>query len=160
MSNVIIYDPDDTTVPNRVISYLVSVNTPDYDSNFNKLINPDLSLVSSIEQKYWKRDADVVVEMSANEKILINNFLNAKNIREKKYHVLEYNDNNLMKDTWYDTNDGSIYSGKSEEITYAYTNKYILLSKTIKTFYFDGTESSSVTYNYYTDDTKIIEKQE
>ena len=67
MSNVIIYNPNDTTVANRVSGYLVSVNTPDYTSNPYALINPDLSDVSGVAQKFWKVSDSTVVQMDSTD---------------------------------------------------------------------------------------------
>jgi hypothetical protein len=47
--------------------YLQSVNTPDYNAGV-WLINPDLSGVDGVPQKYWKVVADTVVEMTQPEK--------------------------------------------------------------------------------------------
>ena len=49
MSNIIIYD----TNTNKVIEYLKSVNTPDYDGRNDVVINPS---IPSIEMKYWKHE--------------------------------------------------------------------------------------------------------
>lgn len=68
MSNIILYDPEDVVVANRVTHYLQSVNTPDYDDVIYKLVNPDMSLVSGVSQKYWKVVSEEVVEMSQAEK--------------------------------------------------------------------------------------------
>lgn len=69
MSNIALYNPSDTTVANRVTNYLRSVNTPDYTSNPNALINPDLTNVSGVDQKFWKVVSDsTVVEMDGTDK--------------------------------------------------------------------------------------------
>lgn len=68
MADIIIYNPADTTVTNRVTSYLTSVNTPDYTSNSDILINPDLSAVGGIEQRFWKVSDGTVVEMNSSDK--------------------------------------------------------------------------------------------
>lgn len=68
MSNIAIYDPNDATVAGRVTSYVKSANTPDYDGESNKVVNPDLSALSSVPQKHWKHSAGSIVEMSATEK--------------------------------------------------------------------------------------------
>ena len=44
-----------------------SVNTPEYSST-DWIINPDLSSVQSVSQKYWKILGDTVVAMSQAEK--------------------------------------------------------------------------------------------
>lgn len=71
MSNIVIYDPSDQTVANRVTQYFKSVNTPDYDGESNKLVNPDLSGVSGVNRIYWKVSGSDVVEMTAEEKTAI-----------------------------------------------------------------------------------------
>ncbi len=48
--------------------YLKSVNTPDYPTE-DWIINPDLSALGSVAQKYWKIVDDTVVEMDAGEKV-------------------------------------------------------------------------------------------
>jgi len=48
-------------------TYLQSVHTPDYPEN-DWLRNPDLSVVVSVAQKYWKVAGDNVVEMTQGEK--------------------------------------------------------------------------------------------
>lgn len=50
--------------------YRLSVNTPDYIGG-DWLINPDLSAVAGIPTKYWKVVDDEVVEMSSEEKTVI-----------------------------------------------------------------------------------------
>lgn len=49
------------------LQYLQSVNTPDYPVG-DWVINPDLSGVTGVAQKYWKLTGDVVSEMSQAEK--------------------------------------------------------------------------------------------
>lgn len=77
MANVIEYDPADPIVVNRVIAYLKSVNTPDYGAG-NYLVNPNLSAVSGIDEKYWKVDTVSVVEMNTAEKEAIDEYLSAQ----------------------------------------------------------------------------------
>jgi len=60
MSNVI----HRTTTP---IDYRKRMNTPDFPSG-TWLINPDLSALSSVAQKYWKVVSETVVEMTQTEK--------------------------------------------------------------------------------------------
>jgi hypothetical protein len=159
MADVVIYNPDDTVVANRVTDYLLSVNTPDYEDNPVALINPDLSAVESVAQKYWKNVGGSVVEMVDNEKAALDTFLQAKTIKEKKFQVQTYTNQLLTSEAWYNVdNGGGSYSVKVEETTYTYTNGKAM-SKTIKTFYFDGTEASSETWAYYTDGTKQLLKK-
>ena len=47
--------------------YLRSVNTPDYPVE-DWIINPDLSAVVQVPNKYWKIAGDVVTEMDLTEK--------------------------------------------------------------------------------------------
>lgn len=47
-----------------------SVNTPDFPSE-DWVINPDLSAVANVAQRYWKLTGDVVSEMSAEEKSVV-----------------------------------------------------------------------------------------
>lgn len=71
MANVIYYDPADANVPDRVTSYLKSVNTPSHDKVANTIVNPDLSAVAGVDQKYWKKNPGPgpdVIEMDAAEK--------------------------------------------------------------------------------------------
>ena len=56
---------------NKITSvYLRSVNTPDYLPS-EWIINPNLSNVSGIAQKYWKAVGESVVEMDAAEKDVV-----------------------------------------------------------------------------------------
>lgn len=75
-ANILQYDPTDTVVPNRVLKYMTSMNTPDYLSDPNDvntplpgyLIHPDISLLDGIPKKYWKVQDGLVVEMTQAEK--------------------------------------------------------------------------------------------
>lgn len=97
MGNIIEYDPSDPIVTNAVISFMASVNTPDYTVG-NYLINPDLSAVSEVEQKYWKVDTGTVVEMSTEEKEDIDDYTDEQNeagdkrvdfeLRQEKYYKM------------------------------------------------------------------------
>lgn len=48
--------------------YLRSVNTPDYEGDYDVLINPDISSVAGVPLKYWKRNVDSIEEMTISEK--------------------------------------------------------------------------------------------
>jgi len=159
MSNVVIYASE---LPNRVTDYLRSVNTPDYSSNPNALINPDLSSVIGVDQKYWKVVDSDVVEMTADEKTALDNLLKAKTFRQKNYKISSYDTtNSLTKDTWYDTDNGDgTYSGKAEETTYTYQSGIALLYKIVDTYFYDETVASSIKYEYYINSqNQIIEKK-
>jgi len=158
MSNIVIYDPN-AIVVNRVISYLKSVNTPDYDSVSNKLVNPDLAFVSGIDQKYWKVGSNNVIEMSSDEKILIDNYLKSKSLRQLNYRVSTYDSlQRLTTDTYYDTdNKDGTYSGIAQSTLYMYfEDSVMLLTKTVKTYCYDETEYSSQQYQYFKNDNNII----
>ena len=64
MANVIIFNEAD----NKIIDYKTSVNTPDYSSRTDVIVNPDLSALSGIPRKYWKQDSGAIVEMTQAEK--------------------------------------------------------------------------------------------
>ena len=75
MADIIVYDPVEPVVAGRVTAYVKSANTPDYDGEPNKLVNPDLSALSAVLQKYWKESSGSVVEMTAQEKTDIDDSL-------------------------------------------------------------------------------------
>ena len=55
-------------VVNRTtLTYIRSVHTPDYPPS-EWLINPDLSAVAGVEQRYWKIEKDAVVPMTQAER--------------------------------------------------------------------------------------------
>lgn len=58
------------TALNRVtMQYRKSINTPEFENDPDWIINPDLSAVNGVPQKYWKLNSnDQVVEMNATEK--------------------------------------------------------------------------------------------
>ena len=68
MSVIVIYDPADVTVAGKVTAHHKSANTPAFDGVTDKLVNPDLSALSAVAQKYWKHSTGSIVEMSAQEK--------------------------------------------------------------------------------------------
>lgn len=63
MARVIKRTPDSL----GIYEYRISVHTPDYPSG-TWLIDPNLTGVSGVDQKYWKVSGDSVVEMSQGEK--------------------------------------------------------------------------------------------
>lgn len=48
--------------------YILSVNPGDYSSNPDAIIDPDVSLLSGVPIKYWKRSGNQVLEMTQQEK--------------------------------------------------------------------------------------------
>jgi len=161
MSAIVIYDPLDPVVSGRVINYLPSANTPDYESNPNALINPDLSGVAEIDQKYWKVADSTVVPMTDLEKGAVDEFLLAKTNREKKYQVVTYNSvGRPVIEAWYDSTNQGDYSGVAEITNYVYgtTN---LISKTVTTYFHDGIVQVAYKHSYYINsDGQTIEKIE
>lgn len=93
MAVIIVYDPDNSIVVNRVIEFNPSANTPDYSEETNKLINPDLTSIwnagiFTVPLEYWKYDGvSDVVEMSAGEKQLVNDSKINKQIFNNTYSV-------------------------------------------------------------------------
>lgn len=160
MANIVLFDPASTVVPYRVTGYLLSANTPDYP--VNALINPDVSLLSGISDNYWKVSGENVLEMTAGEKTLIDDFEKAKTTRDKFFRVMKYTPQSRVEtETWYDTDNGDgTYAGKAEETTYTYSDA-ILLYRTTVVYYYDGTVQSTTKYEYYKNSStnEIIEKQ-
>ena len=54
-------------VHRTTLEYLRSVNTPEYPV-IDWIINPNLSALAAVPQRYWKVSGDLVVEMTAGEK--------------------------------------------------------------------------------------------
>lgn len=69
MSNIFVYEPAGEVSGQGI--YHRSVNTPDYDAETNKLVNPDVSALSAVPEKYWKESSSSVVEMTAGEKTTV-----------------------------------------------------------------------------------------
>jgi len=70
--------------------FLLSVNTPDYSIE-DWIINPDLSALEGVPQKYWKISGDTVVEMDQSEKDIVD--LNIQTgIILTEYEVFQEND--------------------------------------------------------------------
>lgn len=65
MSNVIIFRIGKTP------EYILSANTPDYVNDSDAIVNPNVSSLSNIPIKYWKRSGDNVVEMNNQEKQVV-----------------------------------------------------------------------------------------
>lgn len=105
MSDIVVFDPSDLVVANRVLKYLKSVNTPDYNGNI--LINPDTSFVSNISIDYWKVNGESIEEMTDAEKFAIDIYINSKNIPAKNFLVKEYNNRIILKETWYEKDNGN-----------------------------------------------------
>jgi hypothetical protein len=77
----------------------------------------------------------------------------------KNYCVKDYLGQRLIKETWYEVDNGDgTYSQKVEETVYNYIQNKIT-SKTTTTFWLDESEILSKTETYYTKDNKIIIKK-
>jgi len=74
MSNIAIYNPS-AVVPNQVTQYLISVNTPDYDSESNKIVDPDLTGLTGIQMQYWKAVGSGLTGMDSSEIATVDNSL-------------------------------------------------------------------------------------
>ena len=48
--------------------YLQSVNTPEYASDPDVIVNPDITAVQVVPLKFWKRVGNAIAEMTAGEK--------------------------------------------------------------------------------------------
>lgn len=73
-SDIVIFDPNHPDVTNAVKNYRVSVNTPDFSSRPNVLINPNVSAVraAGVPVRHWKVSLpSTVLEMTQAEKDLI-----------------------------------------------------------------------------------------
>ena len=64
MSRIVIFNPS----TNDIIEYIPSANTPDYDKRSDVLVNPDVSLISSVPLKYIKHKTGALVEKTQAEK--------------------------------------------------------------------------------------------
>lgn len=53
---------------NQLPQYLTSVHTTLYESDPDVIINPDVSALTAVPLKYWKRNGNLVQEQSAAEK--------------------------------------------------------------------------------------------
>ncbi len=65
MANIAIFKTGETP------KYLKSVNTSEYVEDSDVLINPDISQVESVPLKYWKREGDLIAEMTIVQKQVI-----------------------------------------------------------------------------------------
>lgn len=139
--------------------YLRSVNTPDYPTE-SWIINPDLSGVSGVLQKYWKIVGDTVVEMTQPEKDAVDEAEIAKTILPKNFRVYSYNSgNNLTSEAWYATDNGNgTYSDLVFESEYQYDDGK-LASRIDTTYFADGTVAESQVYSYFETTNSIIEKK-
>lgn len=63
-SNVVIFDIN----TDRVVNYLPSVSTPDFQGRSDVLINPDLTALVGVPMRYWKHSGGVVIQMTAPER--------------------------------------------------------------------------------------------
>lgn len=134
--------------------YIQFVNTPDYPDT-DWIINPDLSAVDGIPQKYWKVVDDTVVPMSSEEQAAVDVAISASTPTSKKENYREdiYDSKgNLLTTTWYATRitEGS-YTNKVRCITYTYTGTTLMSDSDVR-FATDGvTPYSTLTHTYLVD---------
>ena len=132
--------------------YMKSVNTPDFPEE-DWIINPDLSAVSSTPQKYWKIVGDAVLEMTTEEKAVVDAATaSITPALEENYQVDTYNAKNyLATSTWYKTkvNDGE-YADTCRDITYTYSDNSLVM-ETERKYAMDGSVMSTSTKNYFSD---------
>lgn len=136
--------------------YLISVSTPDYP-DVDWIVNPDLSSVIGIAQKYWKISGDSVSEMTSEEKAVVDAAeASATPATGENYLTAEYNSiNQISKETWYrDKTELGTYTVKVKEIAYTYEGNAI--TQTVTSYFTLGeTIYSTETTSYYKDlDTK------
>lgn len=62
MANIAIFKSGKTP------QYIQSVHTGDYENDPDVIINPDISAVSNVSIKYWKRNGNSIGEMTQAEK--------------------------------------------------------------------------------------------
>lgn len=102
MANVVVFHED------REPEFLESVNTPDYltqpvadkneASKFSKknvVINPDLSSLSSVPKKYWKKVGNGVIEMTDIEKKSVDDLKVTK--EQEKINNLDFDGSEAIK---------------------------------------------------------------
>ncbi len=78
MAVIVVYNPTDPQVSNKVTGFFPSAHAPDFDSEPFKVTNPDLAALWTAPQgpylvpfKYWKFSGGNIVEMSQVEKNVI-----------------------------------------------------------------------------------------
>lgn len=64
MANIVVFD----VTTKQVKQFLKSVNTPDYSSRPDVVVNPDVASLSAIPIKYWVEDSGAIREMDTAEK--------------------------------------------------------------------------------------------
>lgn len=98
MAKIVIYNPSDTTVPYKVTAYHPSAHTPSFDAESNKLVNPSLSAVSGVDQRYWKVTGSplTVDEMSNSEKAAIDALV----VNKRSIHNLLTFEKSTRKSSW------------------------------------------------------------
>lgn len=74
---------------NDQIEVLKSANTPDYEGQPDTLINPDIEHMQGVPLKYWKLENDQVLEMTQNEKQVIDEKENDKKVQPEALTVID-----------------------------------------------------------------------
>jgi hypothetical protein len=65
MALIVVFD--EGASPQAVLDVIPSANTPDYSARTDVLVNPDLSSVAGLAEKYWKVVGSAVDPMTAQE---------------------------------------------------------------------------------------------
>lgn len=136
--------------------HLLSVNTPDFDPGV-WIINPDLTglfnrptRIYLVPLKYWKIEGDAVSEMSQAEKDAVDAALTSTQVGDKNVLIRTITGGRVVKETWYDQDNGDgTYTGPVEETIYTYEKSY-LKSKEIRQLALDGTVLESEAWDYFT----------
>jgi hypothetical protein len=117
------------------------------------IINPDLSSVVGIAEKYWKISGDSVLEMTSEEKAIVDAAeAGATPATGENYLTAEYNSKNqLLKETWYrDKTELGTYTVKVKEVAYTYEGNAITQTVT-RYFSLGETTYSTETISFYKD---------
>lgn len=139
--------------------YLQSVNTPDYPQS-EWIRNPDLSLVKNVPKKYWKMEENNIVEMTQEEKNLVDQSLLSETVGEKNFLVTEYDKRKrLISEVWYNEIHEDNFIGKVEDTVYTWDKKK-LVKKTITKYYLSGDPiGPPEEWEFYSTNNKQIHKR-
>ena len=83
-----------TVVNKTTLEIFYSINTPEYPT-VDWLINPDLSALSSVPNKYWKISGSTVVEMTQAEKDQVD-LDNLPDYKQNRYNEIDLKTQSLI----------------------------------------------------------------
>lgn len=95
MADILRYDPD-STPPGKVIAYLSSQDTSQYEGLPNILINPEVTLLFEVPVRYWLVEGGVVREMTAQEKADVDVLETTANVDRRRQIVRDLRDREDM----------------------------------------------------------------